>query len=255
MKFATLLMPSSVYMSRTPKSTRKITQKGKLIVWDYWVASRTNSSRPIHYKVTDTHLNPNEAEKMRNQLAEDMLDSNMLGLMECYQASLDDGSHLSSTVEFLKFTCQIISIFRDKRAIKSMTDHRFSTLGTCLCWFLQWRSTVRNNTKLSDGEKSKHLPSHECMDDTINMLQTFPGVCRHLDDYPDGNVTPSRFNNDVAENIFCQHRSLYNGNNTNPTYGRYCTTVNSVILGQSFVQGKESQCRYTVSQAIQFLHS
>ena len=217
--------------------------------WD-----RSNNSRPIHYKVTDTHLNPNEAEKMRNQLAEDMLDSNMLGLMECYQASLDDGSHLSSTVEFLKFTSQIISIFRDKRAIKPMTDDRFSTLGTCLCWFLQWRSTVRSNTKLTDGEKSKQLPSHKCMDDTI-MLQKFPGVCRlHLDDYPDGNVTPSRFNNDGAQKIFCQQRGLYNGNNTNPTYARYCTIVNSVILGVFCPgEGKPMQVYYQSSHSVSTL--
>ena len=188
----------------------------------------------MHYKVTDTHLNPNGADKMRNQLAEDMLDRNMLHLMACYQASLEDGTYLSSTVEFLTFTSQIISIFRDQRAIKSMTDNRFSTLQSCLNWFLRWRSSVRSNPKLTDGEKAKQLPSHECIDDTINMLQTFPDICRlHLDEYPDGNVTPSRFNNDIAENIFCQQRGLYNGNTTNPTYARYCTTVNSVILGQS----------------------
>ena len=240
------------------KSTRKLILKNKSIVWDHWVQAvdwdRNTNSRPIHYKVTDTHLYPNGSDKMRNQLAEDMLDKNMLQLMECYQASLEDGNYLSSTVEFLKFTCQIISIFRDKRAIKSMTDDRFSTIHSCLNWFIQWRSSVRSNPKLTDGEKAKRLPSHECIDDTINMLQTFPGICRlHLDEFPDGNVTPARFNNDIAENIFCQQRGLYNGNTTNPTYARYCTTVNSVILGQSMKsRGRKSNVGILTTKPFSF---
>jgi hypothetical protein len=32
---------------------------------------------------------------------------------------------------------------------------------------------------------------------------------------------------------FFQQRGLYNGSSTNPTYMNYCSTVNSIILGQS----------------------
>lgn len=44
---------------------------------------------------------------------------------------------------------------------------------------------------------------------------------------------PSRINSDIVENHFCQQRGMYNGCTSHPTYSNYCTTVNSVILGQS----------------------
>lgn len=46
-------------------------------------------------------------------------------------------------------------------------------------------------------------------------------------------IAPSRFNSDLAENIFCQQRGLYNGNSTNPNYYSYRNTMNNIILGQS----------------------
>ena len=36
----------------------------------------------IHYKLTDTHLNPDKAEKMRNHLATEVLNKDMLHLMQ-----------------------------------------------------------------------------------------------------------------------------------------------------------------------------
>ena len=72
------------------------------------------------------------------------------------------------------------------------------------------------------------------MDDILCMLSSFPAVCRqHLRYFPEGSVKPSRFNNDIAENFFCQEKGLYNGNNANPTYFNYSKSVNSIILGQS----------------------
>lgn len=41
--------------------------------------------------------------KMRNRLAEDVLNENMLHLMQCYQMSLkENGDDLNSSIEFLK---------------------------------------------------------------------------------------------------------------------------------------------------------
>ena len=51
---------------------------------------RTNS-RLIHHKLTSSHLQPDSAEKMRNHLAEDVLDENMLNLLRCYQKSFQQG--------------------------------------------------------------------------------------------------------------------------------------------------------------------
>jgi hypothetical protein len=66
------------------------------------------------------------------------------------------------------------------------------------------------------------------------MLITFPAVCeQHLNEFEFGSIKPSRFNNEIVENLFCQQKGVYNGNNSNPNYINYCKSVNYVLLGQS----------------------
>lgn len=59
------------------------------IVWQQWVDciewDRSTNSRLIHHRVTQAHLNPSNPEKMRNQLAEDMMGEDMLNVMIQYQ--------------------------------------------------------------------------------------------------------------------------------------------------------------------------
>jgi hypothetical protein len=228
--------------------TRKLVHQDNPIVWQQWIDAvewdRTVNSRPLHFKVTDTHLHPNGSEKMRNQLAEQMLDEDMLHLMHCYQASLEDEtkSTLSSTIALLEHSSQLISVFRGRKLITSVNDERFSVLAQAKEWFSSWRDSIRSDDTLTNGQKSKMLPSKECLDDMICMLVTFPKICKiHLSEYKIASIMPSRFNNDVAENMFCQQRGLYNGNSTNPNYAAYRTTVNSVLLGQSLLsRGRKS---------------
>jgi hypothetical protein len=55
--------------------TRKMVHQDNPIVWINAVEwDRNVNSQPFHFNVTDTHLYPNGSEKMRNQLAEQMLD-------------------------------------------------------------------------------------------------------------------------------------------------------------------------------------
>ena len=87
---------------------------------------------------------------------------------------------------------------------------------------------------IKEDIKSKMLPSRQCIDDIDNMLITFPAVCeQHLNEFEFGSIKPSRFNNEIVENLFCQQKGVYNGNNSNPNYINYCKSVNSVLLGQS----------------------
>lgn len=65
-----------------PFHTRLLTENGKHIVWDQWLHAanwdeKTNS-KLIHYKLTSSHFRPDYSEKMRNHLAEGVLDENML---------------------------------------------------------------------------------------------------------------------------------------------------------------------------------
>lgn len=74
------------------RHTRHLMRNGLPMVWQQWadavIWDRNTNGRLIHYKVTDTHIFPNGAEKMRNHLAEDMLDGQMLNLMRQYQVHI-----------------------------------------------------------------------------------------------------------------------------------------------------------------------
>ena len=67
------------------------------VKWD-----REVNTRPLCLKVNEQQLYPNSAEKMRNHLAEDMLNDDFLYLMEDFQSDLSDGTHLKSSVKLLK---------------------------------------------------------------------------------------------------------------------------------------------------------
>jgi hypothetical protein len=100
----------------------------KPIVWDQWIKAaqwdRTSNPRRVHHRITDSHLYPNPAEKMRNHLAEDMMGEDMLHLMKLYQATLVDGTVLDGAVALLENSTVLVGIFRDKRGISSVNDNR-----------------------------------------------------------------------------------------------------------------------------------
>ena len=143
-------------------------------------------------------------------------------------------------------TSTMIKIFRDQRLISSIEDKRLSELRKVLDWFLAWKASADDNPK--------SMFSRECMDDVICMLVTFPEICRcHLQEFPQDSIKPSRFNNDIAENMFCQQKGLYNGNASNPCYKQYCSTVNSVLLGQSLKsRGRKSNAGLLAVQSYKY---
>ncbi|KAL3888305.1 hypothetical protein ACJMK2_000676 [Sinanodonta woodiana] len=57
--------------------TMKMVKCDKCIVWDQWIHAakwdEDTNSRKIHYKLSYSHLHPDSSEKMRNHLAEDVL--------------------------------------------------------------------------------------------------------------------------------------------------------------------------------------
>lgn len=179
---------------------------------------------------------------MRNHLAEDMLNLDALLLFQAYQNYLKDGSILDSTIEFLQHTSSVIKIFRDRHAVSNPNDERLSSLQNTLNWFVNWRKAVPAN----------NFFSKECADDFESVLVSFPQVCKlHLKDFPQSCVVPSRFNSDIVENFFCQQRGLHNGNKTNPNYRDYCSTVNSIVLGQSLIsRGRKSNAGLQASEPL-----
>ena len=219
--------------------TRKLQLHGKYIVWQHWISAaqwnRLTNSRLIHHKLSNSHLFPNSSEKMRNHLAEEMLNADALNLLQCYRGSCIDGSQYDSTIELLKHTSKIIEVFRDMRPITELTDNRLLVLKEVLEWFQAWKKEALSNKEVPNDKRKRSLLSTECSDDIESLLMCFPEICQiHLKNFfPTGSIVPSRFNTDIVENHFCQQRGLHNGNSTNPSYYGYCSTTNSIILGQS----------------------
>lgn len=220
-----------------PFHTRLLTKNGQYIVWDPWLHAanwdeKTNS-RLIHHKLTSSHLRPDSSEKMRNHLAEDVLDENMLNLMKQYQMSLINGTELDSTIEFLENASKMVKFFRDARPVVSMSDVRVNEIKSVLHWFQGWMAEIPVSN-VSTKQRGKMLPSQKCLDDVESCILVFLHVCSiQTTRFKGKGIAPSRFNSDLAENIFCQQRGLYNGNSTNPNYYSYRNTMNNIILGQS----------------------
>ncbi|KAK3091321.1 hypothetical protein FSP39_018905, partial [Pinctada imbricata] len=232
-------------LSSGVNGTRAIKKGDHFIMWQQWLDAAKwdddTNSRKLHYKITPSHLHPDSAEKMRNHLAEEMLDSDMLNLMQQYKQHLQNRPELNSAIEFLENTSKLITIFKDKRPIFSVKDTRVATLLQVREWFQTWKS---DNQALggSKKEKEKSLPSQKCLNDIDCLIGSFVEVVKvHVNRFPGEGIYPSRFNSDVIENNFCQVRGLHNGNMTNPNYQNYKTTMNSVILGQTSIsRGRKS---------------
>lgn len=228
-------------------NTKLLTKGSKAIVWEQWLNAakwdEQTNSRKINYKLSSSHLHPDSSEKMRNHLAEQVLDDNMLNLMKQYQLSLINNEVLNGAIEFLENTSKLINIFRDPRPVVEVNDMRLKILQEVLNWFTGWRTEIAS-VKAKPKQKEKMLPSLECLDDIESTIVVFLKLCEiHMSEFKENGIYPSRFNSDLAENIFCQQRGLYNGNATNPNYETYCNTMNSVILGQT------SKCRARKSNA------
>ena len=113
---------------------------GQNIIWDHWIKAfqwdTSSNVLKIHQKLTQVHFSLNSQLKMRNKLAEDVLDENMLHLLEMHKESLgSSGEQLNSSVELLQNTSKLVKIFRDKRPIRSYEDPRLGEVRNVLQWF------------------------------------------------------------------------------------------------------------------------
>ena len=118
---------------------------------------------------------PSSSEKMRNLLAEDMLNEDFLYLMEAFLSDLNDGSHLNSSIQLLKHTSRIISVFRDSRPVTSLSDCRIKILKDAFDWFQGWKKEIAQ-LKTTGVNTAKKLISPKCLEDIENMLLTFKEI-------------------------------------------------------------------------------
>jgi hypothetical protein len=220
--------------------TRLLTCNGLEIIWDMWEECYrwdcTANKHSLHHKLTTEHIFPTAVEKMRNHLAEDVLNGEMLNLMKVYQKSLGgSGARLDGAIRFLEQTSKLIAIFRNPRPICELDDNRLDQLRDVHRWFKSWESECRG--------KQSSLMSGETREDLDSLITSFICLTEDRVKKSGWGIVPSRFNSDIVENIFCQQRGIYHGNNTNPTYSDYQYGTNSLILGQTLLSRKrKSNC-------------
>ena len=100
----------------------------KFIEWDHfrkvYLWDISSSSFPVHHKLTQEHIFLTSVNKIRNHLAEEVLNSEMLHLMELYKESLGQaGLKLSATNELLRCASVLIKNFRDKT--RQEANHKY----------------------------------------------------------------------------------------------------------------------------------
>lgn len=233
-------------ISKSGKATcckRHLTIKDKFIEWDHFKEAYlwdiSSNPFPIHQKLTQEHIYLTSENKMRNNLAEDVLNCEMLHLMELYRSSLGDTGHkLDGTIEMLTHTSALIRNFRDPIPITDVSDDRLKENNDALQWFIKWEQAVKEDKMIRN--KEKHLISYQTREDIISSIMGFEELCMYKLKSCNASIIPSRINSDVIENMFCQQRTLHSGANTNPTYLGYCYSVNSVILGQASISRKSN---------------
>lgn len=216
-------------------SSKKLQWQGSYILWEHWqqafdwdLAENPETMR-IHHKLTKQHLDPTNPEKMRNHLAEECLDADMLNLMETYSNHLPDGEFLRGTIAFLQQTSKLVHFMNTEQYLYENSDPRIDGLSDVARWFLTWEKEITDDPELTADEKRNKLMPWETMEDIQFCITSLIEIC--MDRLNNGHpVLPSRINSDVVENFFCQQRATSHGSNDNPSYLQYSKAVNSIIL-------------------------
>lgn len=153
----------------------------KYIVWEHWYKAYQwdfySNTLKVYQQLTQDHFFFNSQLKMRNKLAEDVLNENMLHLMTCYQRSLGDkGEELQGSIELLQHT-SVIKNFRDARPIISYSDERLDENRKVLEWFCTLEKQNKSLTNINKKELEKSLFSYQTMEDIRSLLMGFDEMC------------------------------------------------------------------------------
>lgn len=217
---------------------RYLILNGHPVVWEHWkecLQFNFQNGFSIHRHLTDEHINLTPASRLRNHLALQVLDKDMLYLMIRYQSTLKDPPSLSSSISLLEETSEIVELFTDKnRPISSILDNRIKSLKANLDFFNTWESDIISSEQYS---KKKNLMTSQTRDDINSSISGFISLI-NLQVKKGHFITPGYMNSDLVENFFCQQRGIRNGLNSNPTLAQYGPAQNAIILGQTSLSRK-----------------
>ncbi|XP_070540318.1 uncharacterized protein [Ptychodera flava] len=222
----------------TDKGPNTLQVDGRQILWKHWFSAysmdQSSNSLVIHERLTEDHFHLSAQLKMRNHLAEDVLDRKMLFTMQAYKRHLNkrngqEVSFLDASIEVLTHTSKLVHLFNDvKNPIRDMSDIRLQDCTNFLTFLDNWYASV----------EPKHFISRKLYFDMQSLLLGFTKMCEYkLQQFPGSSIMPGIVNQDVVENVFCQARS-YNGQNANPSYDKYCKSMNSILIGQKAISKK-----------------
>lgn len=154
-----------------------------------------------------------------------------------YQASLshETACEVEGTIHFLEATSKLIKVFCVDNYISSEDKVLLQTATEALDFFQEWESYV-----IASGlNLNKCLLSKECREDLASTILGMESMLeRYFSEHKDATFNIGLMNTDVVENFFCCQRSLCHGANTNPSYQRYASGVNSLLHSWSLTSGK-----------------
>lgn len=147
---------------------------------------------------------------------------------------------LDATVEFLEVTSTMVKNFTSGQPYTSIAYSRFDENEKCLGWLRKWRTQVSERNDLVSVERNKLFISTKTMFDISSTMIGFRELCKiTFKKHPGCSIAVNRTNSNIVENVFCQQRGL-NGQNDNPNYVQYGSTMNSILLGQASLTKKSN---------------
>ncbi|CAB3976767.1 Hypothetical predicted protein [Paramuricea clavata] len=239
-KHNTKKLRNNILKSNASGKPRYLLMNGNAITWYQLKAAfqwdQSSFSLPLHEKLTLQHFELDSASKMRNHLAEDVLDRKMLFLMQRYQQHLDetgsDGATIAATIALLEHTSSMISLFNDKLYINSVYDERLTKLQQLYNMMADWYIQCKESKNLFVSDKLWFDLQSMCIG--FKSLVAFK-----LSKFPNSVIKPAIVNQDCVENHFCQVRAC-NGQNNNPTYLQQQSIQNSIRFGQTLISKKSN---------------
>ena len=112
---------NSLYSSTLKSSSKRcLSLRGNNVVWEHFEGAylyNCSMNNRMYRYLTKDHIYLNPQLKMRNRLAENVLNADMLNLMRYYRCTLPNPSSLDSTISVLEHTSVLIGIFLNTKSL------------------------------------------------------------------------------------------------------------------------------------------
>ena len=137
---------------------------GKYIFWDHFEEAFAFNSKTdfrLYCCLSKDHVHLHDAGKMRNHLAINILNYDMLNLMEIYQSQLPHPEELASTILLLEQMAVLVDIFcNDHAKIDNIYDIHIQKILSVVEFFQEWEQEFSSSKDIT-----KHLLTCQTRED------------------------------------------------------------------------------------------